>query len=53
MYSWTTGQNGSTLGTLCAGTYTVTITDANGCAITTDVTITQPPSIIIGPVSHN
>ncbi len=41
-YRW---SNGSTLATatgLSAGTYTVTITDANGCTTTSSVTLTQP-----------
>jgi len=41
-YSWTNGgTNASTTG-LSAGTYTVTITDANNCSQTQTVVITQP-----------
>ncbi|MBL4706440.1 MAG: SprB repeat-containing protein, partial [Flavobacteriales bacterium] len=29
--------------TVCAGTYTLTVTDANGCTATTNSTITEPP----------
>jgi hypothetical protein len=30
---------------LAAGNYTFTVTDANGCSTTVDVTITEPPVI--------
>ncbi len=43
MYSWTGGLgNGPTHNNVCAGTYTVTITDANGCTIPTSVTVNEP-----------
>ncbi|MFH1319184.1 MAG: PKD domain-containing protein [Bacteroidota bacterium] len=32
---------------LCAGTYVVTITDANGCTVSKSVTITEPPAILL------
>jgi len=45
-YSWApSGGTGSTTTGRCAGTYTVTITDANGCVITRSFTITQPPAL--------
>ena len=31
---------------LCAGTYTIRITDANGCAEQIDITITEPPLLV-------
>jgi PKD repeat protein len=43
-YSWSPG--GATtqdLSSLAAGTYTVTVTDANSCTATKPVTITEPP----------
>ena len=42
-YSWSDGQTTQTAVNLCAGTYTVTITDANGCEFTTS-NIVNPPS---------
>ncbi len=45
-YSWApSGGTGSTATGLTAGTYTCTITDANGCVITRIFTITQPPAL--------
>jgi hypothetical protein len=43
-YSWSTtpAQTGVTATGLIAGTYTVTVTDANNCTTTASVTITQP-----------
>jgi large repetitive protein len=46
-YSWNTTplQNTPTAINLAAGTYIVTVTDANLCVSTATVTITQPPQI--------
>ncbi len=45
-YAWTpSGGNAATAAGLTAGSYTCTITDANGCIATTSVTITQPPAL--------
>lgn len=45
-YVWTPGGiNGSTATNLCAGTYTVTVTDINGCNSNSTVIISQPPSV--------
>jgi len=46
-YSWNTtpAQTGATATGLAAGTYTVTVTDANGCTTTASVTITQPDAL--------
>ena len=47
-YSWSDGAGTGNPKSLLAGTWTVTVSDANGCpsAITT-VTITEPPQIVI------
>ncbi|WP_169578062.1 beta strand repeat-containing protein [Rudanella lutea] len=48
-YSWApSGGNAATATGLAAGSYTVTITDANGCVATQPFTITQPPSLVLG-----
>lgn len=46
-YSWNTlpVQNTQTATNLCAGTYTVTITDSLGCIDTANVTITEPAAL--------
>ena len=42
-YSWTpSGGTAATANALMAGTYTVTATDANGCTITSDISISEP-----------
>jgi len=43
-YMWSNGQNGATATGLIAGTYSVLVTDANGCTGAASTTITQPPS---------
>ncbi|MBE0642334.1 MAG: hypothetical protein IH599_09875, partial [Bacteroidales bacterium] len=47
-YSWNTTplQTNATASGLTAGTYTVTVTDQNGCQDTEQVTISQPAAIV-------
>ena len=42
-YTWTTGQSTNSLTGLCAGTYTVTVADVYGCAVTANATLIDPP----------
>ncbi|MCB0429070.1 MAG: gliding motility-associated C-terminal domain-containing protein [Flavobacteriales bacterium] len=44
-YLWSDNQAGTTATGLCAGTYTVTVTDINGCTATTTATITEPTAL--------
>ena len=45
-FSWApSGGNGAVATGLCAGTYTVTATDASGCTGSATVTISQPPPL--------
>ncbi len=46
-YSWGTGSNSPTIINLSSGTYDVTITDNGGCSITSSVTLTDPPQIVV------
>jgi hypothetical protein len=54
-YSWNSSpiQTTQTSINLPAGTYTVTVTDASGCISISTVTLTNPPQIILNPISHN
>ncbi len=47
-YSWNTlpAQTTQTAVGLCAGSYTVTVTDANNCSNNNAVTITEPPPLL-------
>ncbi|MFN0174621.1 MAG: gliding motility-associated C-terminal domain-containing protein [Saprospiraceae bacterium] len=42
-YSWSNGQTNDTIAQMGAGTYQVTVTDANACTKMTSVIITEPP----------
>ncbi|HMQ49653.1 MAG TPA: hypothetical protein PKA00_19325, partial [Saprospiraceae bacterium] len=52
-YSWAGGQTTATIDDLLAGTYFVTLTDANGCTATGSVTIDNigGPSVTVDPVA--
>lgn len=52
-YSWNTSplQNSATANGLAAGTWTCTITDANGCTTTVDATIAQPAAGLMASIS--
>ena len=48
IYTWMpSGQTGTTVDNLPAGTYTVLVTDANDCTATDMVTISEPPPLEI------
>ena len=47
-YSWTGGAGtNATASALCAGTYTVTVTDAEGCTATDSYTVTEPALLTV------
>ena len=45
IYVWSNGGNGQTTNNLTPGTYTVTVTDADGCTSTASTSITQPTEL--------
>lgn len=45
-YNWSGGLTGATIENLVAGDYSVTITDAKGCEVIDQVTITQPATLV-------
>jgi len=50
-YNWSNGGSGATISNLIAGSYTVTVTDDNGCTKTATYSVTQPALIVISLVS--
>jgi gliding motility-associated-like protein len=53
-YSWSpSGGTAATASGLTAGSYTCTITDANGCVTTQSATITAPPALTVTPSQSN
>ncbi|MFI5218171.1 MAG: T9SS type A sorting domain-containing protein [Bacteroidia bacterium] len=45
-YLWSNGATAQCIASLVAGTYSITVMDANSCTASTVVTITQPPALI-------
>ncbi|MBX7182517.1 MAG: gliding motility-associated C-terminal domain-containing protein [Bacteroidia bacterium] len=53
-YSWTPSSlSGTSATNLCAGTYTVTATDANGCSSSQTITLIQPPAVQVNVTVGN
>ena len=46
-YNWSTGANTANIAGLSAGTYALSVYDANQCLATATVTITQPSALVI------
>ena len=52
-YNWSNGDNAQDISGVFAGNYTVTVSDANTCSVTQNITIQQPTSFIIGLQYNN
>ena len=52
-YSWSNSATTASITGVGAGTYSVTVTDANGCTDSTSVTITEPTSLVASSVVDN
>lgn len=51
--SATTGSTSNSINSLCAGSYTIQLTDANGCSKVDSVRITEPPVLIATATGTN
>lgn len=52
-YSWSTGATAQTILALCPGNYSVTVTDANKCILSTTATISTFPALSIDITPNN
>ena len=52
-YLWSDGSALPNLSNVCAGNYTVTITDANGCSLKAFPSVSQPPAFTISEISND
>jgi gliding motility-associated-like protein len=54
MYTWSdiNAQTTPTATALCAGTYSVTAVDANGCTVSATATVTTPSSLSVNLISY-
>ncbi|WP_299117172.1 Ig-like domain-containing protein, partial [uncultured Winogradskyella sp.] len=50
-YAWSNSSTNEDITNSAAGTYTVTVTDVNGCSISDDFTITQPTEELTSVIS--
>jgi len=52
-YVWSNGSTTQYVSSLTAGTYGVTVTDANGCTVSAATAVTQPNPITFSPITSN
>jgi len=53
VFAWNTGVTTDSVGGLCAGVYSATVTDANGCTVNSSVTINEPSTVVLDSISVN
>ena len=52
-YAWSNGQSGANLNNVCAGTYTLTVSDLQGLSATATIVMVAPPPINISITTTN
>ncbi|MDA9563055.1 T9SS type A sorting domain-containing protein [Flavobacteriales bacterium] len=53
IYEWSNGAITEDIGSLNAGTYSVTVTDASSCTVTSNVVITEPTQLVASTTQAN
>ncbi|MEZ4920669.1 MAG: gliding motility-associated C-terminal domain-containing protein [Saprospiraceae bacterium] len=52
-YTWSNGSSAASVDNLTAGVYYLTVSDANGCTYTSDVTVQQPAAALEASATSN
>ncbi len=52
-YAWSNSATSSSIFGLAGGSYTVTVTDANGCTATQSFTVTEPSALVLNVTGSN